>query len=623
MLLQGGENVAKKQTDGSLALEQQRVIVIPAHDEIVARKLRVAAYARVSSSSEDQLNSYRVQNQYYSELISSNPDWEMVDIYADEGITGTSVEKREDFQRMMQDCRKGKIDRILVKSISRFARNTKDCLAAVRELKELGVSVQFEEQGIDTSKMSSEMVTAIIASLAQKGSESISGNVQWGYQKRMESGKFNTCKAPYGFTLHEGKLSIIEDEAAVVRFIFQLYLNGLNGYEIANTLSQQEIPPGREMGTWKDSSIYYILKNERYAGNAVVGKSYSTTTFPHKKVRNHGEREMYLLPDSNPPIISSEVFDRVQTLLQSRKNAHIGSTNQPFSRKLYCANCGRSLKRKFTNDKMYWVCNTHFQNAASCPTPPYHTPDIEQAFCRMYYKLKHHGDPIFTQMLSNLQKIRYSRMLWSEDVISLNKKISDILSQVQFLAQLQQAGGVDPDSERQFHIEADYFIDATGDGTVSAKAGVPFSGGNGNHETLGNSILYYTRREDHPVSFIAPDYAYDMSHIEKILGCGGRIINERMSGSDCWWFEYGGLRDTISNAQDIALELRRLVLGVWNHVKNSGKFHADCYTLDWIGSIPGKRESRPWGGVNAWIAAPEDAEPWAELRWAAPACEIW
>ena len=346
----------------------------------------------------------------------------------------------------MQDCRKGKIDRILVKSISRFARNTKDCLAAVRELKELGVSVQFEEQGIDTSKVSSEMVTAIMASLAQKGSESISGNVQWGYQKRMESGKFNTCKAPYGFTLHEGKLSIKEDEATVVRFIFQLYLNGLNGYEIANTLSQQEIPPGREMGTWKDSSIYYILKNERYAGKAMVGKSYSTTTFPHKKVRNHGEREMYLMPDSNPPIVSPEIFDRVRALLQSRKTSYNGSTNQPFSRKLYCANCGRSLKRKFTNKKMYWVCNTHFQNAALCPTPPYHTPDIEQAFCRLYYKLKHHGSSIFTQMLSNLQKIRYARMLWSEDVISLNKKISDTLSQVQFLAQLQQSGGVDPDT---------------------------------------------------------------------------------------------------------------------------------------------------------------------------------
>ena len=152
--------------------------------------------------------------------------------------------------------------------------------------------------------------------------------------------------------------------------------------------------------------------------------------------------------------------------------------------------------------------------------------------------------------------------------------------------------GIQQGSERQLEFEADFFIDATGDGTIGAKAGVPFSVGNRKHETLGNSILYYTKKEDHPVPFLAPDYAYDMAHIEKILGCGGRIINERMSGSDCWWFEYGGLRDTIADAQDIALELRRLVLGVWNYVKNSGKFDADCYTLDWIGAIPGKRESR-------------------------------
>ena len=435
------------QTNGTLALEQKnRVIIIPAQDEITARKLRVAAYARVSSSSEDQLNSYRAQNQYYSELISSNPDWEMVDIYADSGITGTSVDKREDFQRMMQDCRKGKIDRILVKSISRFARNTKDCLAAVRELKELGVSVLFEEQGIDTARVSSEMVTAIMASLAQKGSESISGNVQWSYQKRMESGKFNTCKAPYGFRLKNRQLVIEENEAAVIRQIFQLYLSGLNGYEIADALSQQGVPPGRKMGVWKDSAIYYILKNERYSGDALVGKSYSTTTFPHKKVRNRGEREFYLRPDSNPQIVSREIFKKAQILLNMRKSSCHEPTSQPFSRKLYCSHCGRSLKRKFTNGKEYWVCNTHFQNAASCPTPPYQTSDIEQAFCRLYYKLKHHGGPIFSQMLSNLQNIRYSRMLWSEDVISLNKKISDILSQVQFLTQLQQAGGVDPDT---------------------------------------------------------------------------------------------------------------------------------------------------------------------------------
>lgn len=152
--------------------------------------------------------------------------------------------------------------------------------------------------------------------------------------------------------------------------------------------------------------------------------------------------------------------------------------------------------------------------------------------------------------------------------------------------------GIQQGSERQLEFEADFFVDATGDGTIGAKVGVPFSVGNGKHETLGSSILYYTKKEDHPVPFVAPDYAYDMAHIEKILGCGGRVINEKMSGSDCWWFEYGGLRDTIADAQDIALELRRLVYGVWNYVKNSGKFETDCHTLDWIGAIPGKRESR-------------------------------
>ena len=199
--------------------------------------------------------------------------------------------------------------------------------------------------------------------------------------------------------------------------------------------------------------------------------------------------------------------------------------------------------------------------------------------------------------------------------------------------------GVQQSSERQFHIEADYFIDATGDGTVSAKAGVPFSVGNGNHETLGNSILYYTRREDHPVSFIAPDYAYDMSHIEKILGCGGRIINERMGGSDCWWFEYGGLRDTITDEDQFCLwsfEANPLVsLAVCERARigflcgQTGEpevyepraWYPDAALYGAEQLVSG--DSRPWGGVNAWIAAPEDAEPWAELRWAAPACEIW
>ena len=438
--------MAKKQTNGSLALEQQRVIVIPAHDEFVARKLRVAAYARVSSSSEDQLNSYRVQNQYYSELISGNPDWEMVDIYADEGITGTSVEKREDFQRMMQDCRKGKIDRILVKSISRFARNTKDCLAAVRELKELGVSVLFEEQGIDTSKVSSEMVTTIMASLAQKQSESISGNVKWGVQKRMEDGTYVASSAPYGYRLVNLRLEIQPEEAEIVRWIFQQYLAGANVNEITKELNARSAGNNHK---WYKAAVTYILSNERYIGDCLWQKCYMTSTVPARQVINRGEKTQYYAEGKHPAIIDKDTFYAAQKLRKQRRTTNGSTTGAAYSiltGRILCGKCGAAFRRKNWRGISRWSCRTHSENINLCSILPMEEQSIHAAFCRMYYKLKHHGDPIFTQMLSNLQKIRYSRMLWSEDVISLNKKISDILSQVQFLTQLQQAGGVDPDT---------------------------------------------------------------------------------------------------------------------------------------------------------------------------------
>ena len=187
----------QKKTSGSLALNgAPQVITIPPSDPVRDRKLRVAAYARVSSSSEDQLNSFAAQNAHYTELITDNPEWEFVDVYADKGITGTSAEKRDDFQRLLADCRRGRVDKILVKSSSRFARNTKECLEAVRELKALGVGVCFEEQGIDTSELAGEFLTAIFAMMDQKESESISDNMRWSYQVRMRNGHFSTCKAP-------------------------------------------------------------------------------------------------------------------------------------------------------------------------------------------------------------------------------------------------------------------------------------------------------------------------------------------------------------------------------------------------------------------------------------------
>ena len=231
----------KHLTDGTTALAAQpRVIKIEAAEKPRNAQLRVAAYTRVSSDSDDQLNSFAAQNRYYAELISGKAEWRMVDIYADEGITGTSAAKREDFQRMMADCRRGLIDQILVKSISRFARNTKDCLEAVRELKELGVNVRFEREGIDTANVSSELITAIYAAFAQKESESISGNMRWSYQRRMESGEFNTCRAPWGFRLDGKSLAVHEEEAEIVRRIFLEYLSGRNPREIAEILNAED-----------------------------------------------------------------------------------------------------------------------------------------------------------------------------------------------------------------------------------------------------------------------------------------------------------------------------------------------------------------------------------------------
>ena len=264
------DNLARKQ------------IFIPANmseEEIV---LRVAAYCRVSTDSDDQINSFTAQNSHYMEMITAHDRWELVDIYADEGITGTSAKKRKDFQRLLADCRNGRIDKVLVKSISRFARNTTECLEAVRELKSLGISIFFEEHNIDTKMVSSEMLTAVIASCAQAESESISRNMRWSVQKRMESGTFNTCRAATGFRLSEDGLRIAPEEAPVIYGIFADYLQGKNSREIAERLNAENAL-GR---VWNRKLVDYILTNERYAGNAILQKKYRTETFPRIKKPN-------------------------------------------------------------------------------------------------------------------------------------------------------------------------------------------------------------------------------------------------------------------------------------------------------------------------------------------------
>ena len=262
----------KEKTNGSLAMAP-RVITIPAASQENTRKLRVAAYARVSSNSEDQKHSFAAQNAYYSKLITGNPDWELADIYADQGITGTSIDKRDDFLRMMEDCRKGRIDRILVKSSSRFARNTKESLEAVRELAALGVSVYFEEQNIDTAQVSGEVLIAMFAALAQRESEAISERMRWSYRTRIDKGRFSTNKAPFGYMLADGRLEINTEEAEVVKEIFDMSLQGESISDIAKRVSKMDIPTRDKTSYWQESSILYILHNEKYAGDCLLQKT--------------------------------------------------------------------------------------------------------------------------------------------------------------------------------------------------------------------------------------------------------------------------------------------------------------------------------------------------------------
>lgn len=429
--------------DGNAALAERscQVIMIEASECPLSRKSRVAAYIRVSTDSEDQENSFAAQNAYYTTLITGTPEWDMVDIYADEGITGTSVEKRNDFQRMMADCRRGLIDRIVVKSISRFARNTMECLETIRELKNIGVSVLFEEQNIDTADMSSEMVTAVHASFAQQESKSISDNVRWGFRRRMETGQFNTCRAPYGFRLKQGTLEIVPQEAEVVRYIFSEYLNGASPKSIATQLAKNNVG-GRN---WTHRSIEYILQNERYMGSALLMKRYSTDTLPHKMKYNHGERQMYLAEGINEAIISKEDFEKVKRLRKRRVEARPTPTHdiKPFSKKIRCGKCGAVYRSRTINGTRYWSCMTYDRGANLCAVSPVPENQLCNAFLRLYYNLKHY--PILQQMLYDLKTIRERSLLWCEDIVDLNKQISEVSSQNQMLAELKKHGLIDPD----------------------------------------------------------------------------------------------------------------------------------------------------------------------------------
>ncbi|MCH5204953.1 MAG: recombinase family protein [Oscillospiraceae bacterium] len=413
-----------------------QVTIIPAKDR-VDEIVRTAAYARVSSDSEDQLNSFNAQIRYYTEMLQNSKNAVFVDIYADEGITGTSTAKREDFQRLMNDCRKGKIDRILTKSVSRFARNTKDCLEAIRELKTLGVSVYFEKENIDTGEISSEMLITLYSQFAQEESMSISRNCRMGVHKRMMDGTYCNLSAPFGYIYQDGKLTINSDEARIVRQIFEWYLDGKGMQEIAEKLNSSD------KRIWRHGTIRYILTNEKYIGDRLLQKRFTTDSLPFQLKINRGEKEQYYVKATHPPIIKKAVFDAVQKMLADKpKNAEITIHESIFRGKIMC-NCGGIFKLKQRQNGVYWVCRKHDESADKCPIRQIKETKFQTAFIRLFNKLQAHYKAILNPMLRQLETLCERERLGNTQLAELRKEISEIKRQIHLLTMLNTQGTLD------------------------------------------------------------------------------------------------------------------------------------------------------------------------------------
>lgn len=349
---------------------------------------RVAGYARVSTDSEEQLTSYEAQVDYYTEYIRSHPDWEFVEVYTDEGISALNTKKRDGFNRMVQDALDGKIDLIVTKSVSRFARNTVDSLTTVRKLKEKGVEVYFQKENIWTLDSKGELLITIMSSLAQEESRSISENVTWGQRKRFADGKVSI---PYGQFLGyrkgaDGLPEIVPKEAEIIRSIYRMFIEGKSTNVIAKCLTEEGIPTPSGKEVWMRQTVESILRNEKYKGAALLQKKF-TVDFLQKKMKiNEGEVPQYYVEHSHEAIISPEEWEKVQMELSRRKNSGRRThCNSPFAAKLVCGDCGEYFGSKVWHStskyrRIIWQCNAKFKGEDKCHTPHLYEEDIKQYF---------------------------------------------------------------------------------------------------------------------------------------------------------------------------------------------------------------------------------------------------
>ena len=402
------------------------------------QKRRVAAYARVSTDEEEQLTSYAAQVSYYTQYIQSKDEWEFVKVYTDEGITGTSIKKRDGFNEMVRDALAGNIDLIVTKSVSRFARNTVDSLTTVRLLKDKGVEVYFEKENIYTLDSKGELLITIMSSLAQEESRSISENVTWGMRKRFADGKVSLpYKQFLGYRKGPDDLpEIVPEEAAIVQDIYRMFLEGKAPSYIARYLTESGIPTPGGKPNWRPNGVLSILSNEKYKGDALLQKTFCTDFLTKKFKVNEGEVPQYYVEHSHPAIITPEIFDAVQIELKRRKQpGRRNYTPHCFSGRIYCDECGSLYGSKVWNSTSkyrarVWQCNGKHHGDTSCKTPALHDGTIQDAFVRASNQV--------IRRKAEIMAICEETMLERCDTTALAAELSSLHTELEVVTELMQ-----------------------------------------------------------------------------------------------------------------------------------------------------------------------------------------
>lgn len=376
------------------------------------KKTRVAAYCRVSTDIDEQELSLDTQRKHYESYIKSNSEWEYAGIYYDDGISGTKTAKRDGLLKLIEDCEKGLIDLVITKSISRLSRNTTDCLALVRKLLNYDVYIIFEKENIHTGSMESELMLAILASMAESEVRSISENEKWSIKKRFQNGTYIFSYPPYGYTNVDGEMVIVPEQAEIVKQIFADCLAGKSTHIIAKELNERGIP-SRKGGKWTGGTINGILTNEKYIGAALYQKTYTDENF--KRKRNYGEEEQYYCEDHHEPIIDKDTFEKAKEAIRQR-GLEKGNCSEDTSKyqnryamsgKIKCGECGRSFKRRYhyiSHGKSYnaWCCGGHLEDSKSCSMKYIREDDLKRVFLTMMNKLRFGNDLVLKPLLISI-----------------------------------------------------------------------------------------------------------------------------------------------------------------------------------------------------------------------------